>query len=88
MFTTLYAHFDVKPRKVKARKQTAKQCLMRLPGECPRAFKWHQYREHQTLYQLGPGILLEELAVGVRSFEPITMSNIHAAIFSDASPAA
>ncbi|KAL1466601.1 hypothetical protein MTO96_042619 [Rhipicephalus appendiculatus] len=59
--STLYNHFGIRPRKSKSKSQANKPFLQRQPGERARAFKRRRFKEHQRLYHLGPGILVEEL---------------------------
>ncbi|KAL1480223.1 hypothetical protein MTO96_051220 [Rhipicephalus appendiculatus] len=86
---TIFAHFGVRGKKRKAKTQTAKPAIRRLPGKRSRVFKRRLYREHQRLYALGPGVLLEELAAATGTLGDITLTDIHDTyddIFGAASP--
>ncbi|KAL1442665.1 hypothetical protein MTO96_046307 [Rhipicephalus appendiculatus] len=66
---TILAHFGVRAKRRKAKTQAAKPAIRRLPGERSRVFKRRLYREHQRLYALGPGVLLEELVAATGTLE-------------------
>ncbi|KAL1455751.1 hypothetical protein MTO96_043647, partial [Rhipicephalus appendiculatus] len=86
---TIFADFGVRGKKQKAKTQTAEPAIARLPGERSRVFKRRLYREHQRLYALGPGVLLEELVAATGTLGDITVTDIHDTyddIFGAASP--